>query len=64
MDHRIFNVSTFLCVRIHMGVGHTDNESAQNVDSEKLAQICLVLRTGFEPLVMETVGSRGRRFTN
>ena len=30
-DYRIFNVRTrsFVCVRIHTGVGHTDIESAQ-----------------------------------
>ena len=33
-------------------------------DSEKLSQIFLVLRTGFEPLVMESIGSRGRRSTS
>ena len=30
MDYRIFNVRTFLCVHIHTGVGHTDNESTQH----------------------------------
>ena len=32
MDYSIFNVPTwsFLCVRIHMGVGHADSESAQH----------------------------------
>ena len=44
-------------------VGHTDNESAQHFDSEKLKQMFLVLRTGFEPQVMESIGSRGRRST-
>ena len=29
MDYRIVYVRTFLCVRIHTGGGHTDNESAQ-----------------------------------
>ena len=31
MDYRIFYVRTwsFVCVRIHTGVGHTDSESAQ-----------------------------------
>ena len=62
MDYGIFNVCTFLCVRIYMGVGHTDNESA-HFDSEKLTNF-LVLQTGFEPLVMESIGSRGRRSTN
>ena len=55
MDYRIFNVRTLLCVHIHMGVGHTNNESAQHFDSEKLNKI-LVLWTGFEPLVMEPIG--------
>ena len=56
MDYRIFNVRTwsFVSVRIHTGVGHTD-ESAQHFDSEKLSQIFLVLRMGFKPLVF---GSR------
>ena len=33
MDYKIFNVRTwsFLRVRIHTGVGHTDSESAQHV---------------------------------
>ena len=32
MDYMIFNACMwlFLCVRIHTGVGHTDNESAQH----------------------------------
>ena len=32
MDYMILNVRTltFLCVRIHMGVGHTGSESAQH----------------------------------
>ncbi len=64
MDYRIFNVRTFSCVRVHTGVGHTDNESAQHFDTEKLIYIFLVLRTGFEPLVMESIGSRSRRSTH
>ena len=63
MDYRIFNVRKFLLIRIHMGVGHT-NESAHHFDSEKLSHIFLALRTGFEPLVMESIGSRGRRSTD
>ena len=47
---------TFLCMRRHMGVGHTDNKSA-HVDSEKLSQNVIVLLMGFEPLVMESIGS-------
>ena len=39
MDYRIFNVHTwsFLCMRIHTGVGHTNNESSQHniFDSDK-----------------------------
>ena len=30
MDYMIYNVRTFWCVRVHMGVGHTDNESAHH----------------------------------
>ena len=59
---RIFNVRTFLCVRVHTGVGNTD-ESA-HFDSDKLLQIFLVLLMRFEPLVMESTGSRGRRSSN
>ena len=44
MDHRIFNVRTFLCVRVHTGVAHTD-ESAHYFDSEKQKNI-LGLRIG------------------
>ena len=58
------------CVRDHscacaytQGLGNTD-ESAQYFDWEKLSQICLVPQTGFKPLVMESIGSRGRRSTN
>ena len=36
MDFRIFNERTFLCVRLHTGVGHTYKESAQHFNSEKL----------------------------
>ena len=43
-----------ILMRAYMGVGHTDNEPA-HFDSDKLTQICLVLRTGFEPLIF---GSR------
>ena len=45
MDYKIFNVRAFLCVRIHTGVRHTDNESAQQFDSEKLSQ-CVFLCSG------------------
>ena len=38
MDYRIFNVRTLLCVCVYTGVGHTDNESAQHFNSEKLLQ--------------------------
>ena len=42
IDYRIFNVRTFLCVRIiHTRVGHTDNESAQHFDSENSHNFCL-----------------------
>ena len=36
MDYSIFNVRTFLCVRVHTGAGHTD-ESA-HFDSGQLSQ--------------------------
>ena len=55
MDYRIVNVHMFLCAHIHMGVGHTNNKSAQYFDSEKLSQILIVLRTGLEPLAMESI---------
>ena len=37
MDYRIFNVRmcSFLCVRIHTEVGHTDHESAQHFLTRK-----------------------------
>ena len=56
MDYRIFHVCmwSFLCMRMHTGVGHTDSESAQHFDSEKLSQIFLVLLTGFEPWVIRS----------
>ena len=57
MDYRIFNVRMFLCMHMHTGMEHTDNESAQHFDSEKVSQIVLVLRTGFEPLSMASIGS-------
>ena len=57
VDYRIFNVHMLLCVRIHMGVWHTDNESAQHFDLEKL--------TNFHVLCSpESIGSRGRHSTN
>ena len=62
----IFNVRTwsFLCVRIHTGIGHIGSESAQHCRlGNKLSQLFLVLRTGFEPLDMESIGSGGRRST-
>ena len=52
MDYRICNVRTLLCVPIHMGLVHTDSNSAQHFDSEKHSQFVLVLRMGFQPLVM------------
>ena len=59
IDYRIFNVHMFLCMRIHTGVGHTDIESAQLFDSEKLTIFVIVPRAGFKPLVMESIGYRG-----
>ena len=51
-------------MRIHTGVGHTDNESTQHFGSEKLSQSFLVLWAWFEPLVMESIGSWGRHSTS
>ena len=57
IDYRIFNVHTwsFSCVRIHTG---------QHFDSEKLSKTFLVLQTGFEPLLMKSIGSWGWCSTN
>ena len=56
-----WTTGSLMCVRNHScacvytrEVGHIDNESAQHLDSEKLSQLFLVLRTGFEPLVLGT----------
>ena len=50
MDYRIFNVRTwsFLCVRIHTRVGHTDSESAQHFWLCQIHEIFRVLQTGLE----------------
>ena len=49
--------------RIHAGVGRSDGESEQHFfDSEN--SVFLVLLTGSEPLVMESIESWGRRSTN
>ena len=65
MDYRMFNVRTwsFLCVRIHAGLGTPTVSQHTIFDSEKLSQIVLVLltQTGFEPPVF---GYRVRRCTN
>ena len=63
MDHRICNVRTFLCVRVHWGWG-TPTTSQHNILTRKNSQIFLVLRKGFEPLVMESIKSQGRCSTN
>ena len=59
------NVRIFLLLRaytyIHAVFGHTDSESAQHfLDSEKLQtnKNCAPDGIGFEPLVMESIGSR------
>ena len=48
--YRILNVRvwSFLCVRIHIGFGHTDRESAQHFWLGKTNYVSLVLLTGFE----------------
>ena len=41
----------------HGLVGHTENESAQHLDSDKITHnFFLGLRTSLEPLVMESTG--------
>ena len=61
MEYRIFIDRTwsFLCVRIHTGVGHTDSESAEHFWLWKTQFFC-VLVTGFKP---RSFGSRVRRST-
>ena len=59
MDYGIFNVHTFLCVRIHMAVGHTDNESAQHFDSEKLTNFVCAPDGIQTSLPVESIGSQG-----
>ena len=54
---RIFKVRTwsFLCLRIHTGVGHTPTASQRNIfDSDKLSQMFLVLLAGFKSRVIES----------
>ena len=58
MDYKIFNVRTFLCVRIRTGVVHTDSESAQHIDSKKTLEcepgcfsIVLVGQTVFQEMI-------------
>ena len=67
MDYRIFYMPmwSFLCMSIHMGVGHTNNESAQHywlrgvgVGKRKTQFLCVLL-TGFKPWVF---GSRVRHY--
>ena len=55
MDHRIFNACTwsFLYVRIHTGVGHTDSESAQQFWLGKT--IVFLTELGCEPRVMDGI---------
>ena len=47
INYRIFNVRvwSFLCVRIHTGVGHTDSESAQQCWLRKTHQLFRVRRS-------------------
>ena len=65
MDYRIFKFNfrtwSLLCVRIHMGVGYTDSESAQHFGLGKLPHIFLVFLSGFKPRVF---GSWVRHSTN
>ena len=62
----IWTTGSLTCVRSYAcvytgGWGTLTMSQDQHFDSEKLSQICLVLWTGFEPLVMESIGSRGWR---
>ena len=45
---------SFLCVRVYTGVG-TPTASQHIFDSEKLGFVFLVLLTGFERRVMESI---------
>ena len=49
MDYKSFNVRTwpFLCMRIHTGVGHTKNESAQHFWLGKTLTNCSCAPDGF-----------------
>ena len=64
MDYMILNVRTVrdrCYVGVYnTGVGHTDKESAQHFDSDKLSPNFLALLTGFEPRIFR---SRVRRST-
>ena len=62
----IWTTGSLTCVRSYAcvytgGWGTLTMSQDQHFDSEKLSQIFLVLWTGFEPLVMESIGSRGWR---
>ena len=43
MDYRIFNMRmcSFLCLRIHTGVGHIDSESTQHILTRKAHNFCV-----------------------
>ena len=59
-DNEIFNVRTYLIILmrayIHTGIGHTDSESAQHYDSEKLSHFVLCSRrdSNLGPLDLES----------
>ena len=56
MNYRIFNVRTFLCVRIHTGVGHSD-ESAQHLQEKVRERSKFLLIPAFQGLL----GCAGKR---
>ena len=63
LDYRIFIMRTwsFFCMRVHMGVRHTDSESAQHFSLGKNSQIFCVVLMGFKPWVF---GSQVQCSTN
>ena len=63
IDYMIFDVRTFYVCVYTRGWG-TPTTSQHNILTRKNSHFVLVLRTGFEPLGMESIGSRGRRSTN
>ena len=65
-DYRIFNVTTWslLCVRIHRGWAQTASQHNIFLLWKTPTSFFIVLLMGFEPQVMESIWSWGRRSTN